>query len=175
MVSVGPYKEFYDMKHMYDLVDLRPTKPVSYSLDKNSLFGIIMNHPDFTIFSKIVQKAQAEGKLSQNQTEYTLFAPSDTELQKKYSKEFLDNIDIGLARQILSFSTMNRQIDKYLLQSSPKSIFPTLNRTSSLNIRTIDGVTKLQNHTTVIHWNHPAENGLIHVIDNLLIPIECAY
>lgn len=175
MVSVGPYKEFYDMKHMYDFVDLRPTKPVSYSFNKNSLTGIIMNHPDFTIFSKIIQKAQFESKLSQKQADYTIFVPSDTELQKKYSEEFLENIDIGTSRQILSFSTMNKKIDRYLLQSSPVSIFPTLDRTNSLNVSTENNVTKLQKCTTVIHWNHPADNGLIHVIDNLLIPIECTY
>jgi uncharacterized surface protein with fasciclin (FAS1) repeats len=172
MVSIGPYTESYDMKHMYDFVDLRQTKPVSCSFNKNTLMGIIRSNPDFTIFSKIVQKAQFGAKLSQKQVDYTLFVPSDVELQKKYSKEFLDNIDICTAMQILSFSTMNRKIDQYLLQSSPVSIFPTLDRSNSLNVSTVSSVTKLPNCTTVIHWNHPADNGIIHVVDNLLIPIE---
>ena len=67
---------------------------------------------------------------------------------------------------------MNRKIDQYLLQSSPVSIFNTLDSSNLLHIRTVDNITKLQNNTTVIHFNHPAENGILHVVDNLLIPVS---
>ena len=171
MTAIGPYTASYDMKHMYDFVDLKSNKPTTCSFGKNTLMGIITTNPDFTIFSKIVQKAQYSSKLSQEQADFTLFIPSDAELKKKYSKAFIDNIDDGTARQILSFSMMNRKIDQYLLQSSPVSIFPTIDRSNSMNINTVSGITKLPNCTTVIHWNHPADNGIIHVVDNILIPI----
>ena len=85
MVSITPYASSYD-KYMYDFVYLRPSKPVSYN--KNTLMEIITKNPDFTIFSKIVQKAQFEQKLSQTDTDYTIFVPSDVELQKNIVKNF---------------------------------------------------------------------------------------
>ena len=170
MVSIGPYTQAYDMRQMYDFVDLRKKKEKKCPFNDNTLMGIIGNHSDFTIFAKIVEKARYSGKLSELQADYTIFVPSDNELRKKYSQQFIDNIDDGLARQILAFSMMKRKLDKNLLQSSPVSILPTMDRSNLMHINTVNGITKLPNCTTVIHWNHQADNGIVHVIDNLLIP-----
>ena len=70
---------------------------------------------------------------------------------------------------------MNRKIDKSLLQSSPVSVFPTIDRSNSMYVNTVSGITQIGRCTTVIHWNHPANNGIIHVIDNLLIPLQHFY
>jgi uncharacterized surface protein with fasciclin (FAS1) repeats len=172
MVSIGPYTQAYDMKHKYDFVEKRMEKSC---ICPYTLMGVIGNNSDFSIFAGIVEKARYSGKLSDQQADFTIFVPSDTELRMKYSKIFLENIDYGLARQILAFSMMNRKIDKYLLQSSPVSIFPTLDRSNSMHINTVSCVTHLPNNTTVIHFNHPAKNGIIHVIDNFLIPVETIY
>ena len=171
MTSAGPYTQAYDMKHMYDFVNLRTKKEKKPHFNKNTLMGIINNNPDFTIFSKIVEKARYTVQLSQPQADYTIFIPSDAELIKKYNKEYLDNIDDGVSRQILSYSMMNRKIDQYLFQSSPVSIFPTIDRSNSMHVNTVSGVTQIGKCATVIHWNHPADNGIIHVIDDFLIPL----
>ena len=65
---------------------------------------------------------------------------------------------------------MKRSLDQNILQSSPVSIFPTVDRSNSMNMNTVNGKTMLENCVSVIHWNHPASNGLIHVIDDLLVP-----
>jgi uncharacterized surface protein with fasciclin (FAS1) repeats len=169
MTSSGPYTQIYDMKHMYNFTDLRKKKTKCLS-NKNTLMGIIDNNPDFSIFSKIVEKARYVGKLQDIQADFTVFVPSDNELLKKYSQQFIDSIDDGFASQILAFSIMNRKIDKSLIQSSPYSIFPTTDRSNSMYVNTSMGVTSITNNTNVIHWNNPADNGIIHVIDNLLIP-----
>lgn len=170
MVSMGPYSETYDMRHMYDFVDLRRKKPVRCAFSDNTLLGVIHNTPDFSIFADLIDKAQLADKLKQPYADYTLFIPSDNELRQKYSEEYFKNIDKGTATQIVNFSTMNREIDKDLIQSSPVCTLPTLNRSNSLSISTVSGITLLQNTITVIHWNHLANNGLIHVINDFLIP-----
>ena len=175
MVSIGPYSQAFDMKQMYDFVDLRKKNPVTCSFDDNTIMGVIGNNPDFTIFAGIVKKARYSGKLMDPQADFTLFVPSDAELRKRYSKSFLDKIDDGMARQILAFSMMNRKIDQDLLQSSPVTILPTLDRSNSMHLDTVCGVTRLSNDTRVIHFNHPADNGIVHVIDNLLIPDKTMY
>ena len=104
MVSINPGVQAYDMRHMYDFVDLRKKIVENCSFKTNTLMGIIGNNPDFTIFSSIVDKARYGGKLSEEQADYTIFVPSDTELRKKYSKKYLDNIEDDTARKILAFS-----------------------------------------------------------------------
>jgi uncharacterized surface protein with fasciclin (FAS1) repeats len=178
MVSIGPYTQAYDMKHMYDFVDLRnknKQNECNLTQNDNTLMGVITNNPDFSIFATIIEKALFTKKLSEKQADYTLFVPSDAALKKIYSEKILNNIDSGLSKQILAFSMMNRKIDKNLLQSSPISIFPTIDRSNSIHIQTICDVTYLPNNTKVIHFNQPADNGIIHVIDNLLIPEKSIY
>jgi uncharacterized surface protein with fasciclin (FAS1) repeats len=171
MVSIGPYTEASDYRQMYDFVDLRDeTHSIGYIGNNNTIMGIIENNPDFTIFSGIVKKAGYIGKLMDPQSDFTVFVASDYELKKRYTKEFIETIDKGMSIKILDYSMMNRKIDQYLLQSSPVTILPTLDRSNSMHIDTICGITKLSNNTKIIHFNHPSDNGIIHVIDNLLIP-----
>ena len=170
MVSMNPGVQAYDMRQMYNFVDLRSKQQPELCAPPNSLMGIIKNNPDFTIFAKIVKQSRYEGKLSELQADFTLFVPSDAHLRRKYSPQFLASIDVGLARQIMSFSMMKRKLDQRLLQSSPVSTFPTLDRSNSMLIHTVSHKTYLPNGTGIVHWNQPADNGIIHVIDNLLLP-----
>jgi uncharacterized surface protein with fasciclin (FAS1) repeats len=170
MVSIGPYTESKDYRHMYDFVDLRKKNQTICPIGSNTLMGIIENNQDFTIFSGIVKKARYICKLMDPEEDFTIFVPSDFELKKRHSKEFLDNIDISMAKNIVNFSMMNRKIDKYLIQSSPVTILPTLDRSNSMHITTTYGITLLSNDIKVIHFNHPSDNGILHVVDNLLIP-----
>jgi uncharacterized surface protein with fasciclin (FAS1) repeats len=168
MVSINPATQTYDFRHMYNFSDIR-SKPAKVVYPTNSLMDVIDSNPDFTIFSKIVKKTKYDIKLSSKQANFTLFVPSDFYLKQKYTQRFLDNIDVGLANQILNFSMMNRILDKNLLQSSPTSLYPAIDR-SLITISTVSDITMLENGITVIHWNQPATNGIIHVIDNILMP-----
>lgn len=172
MVSIGPYSQAYDMRQMYDFVDWNSSKNPKVCIPQNSLMGIVNSNSDFSIFSKIIKKACYEGKLSDKQAEFTLFVPSDMYILNKYDRTSLDNIDESLAKKILSFSLMNRIIDKNLFKSSPISTFPTLDRSNSMMIENVNNITILPNNTRVIHWNHKADNGIIHVVDNILIPSD---
>ena len=168
MVSINPATQTYDFRQMYNFSDIR-SKPAKVIYPTNSLMDVIDSNPDFTIFSKIVKKTKYDIKLSSKQANFTIFVPSDFYLKQKYTQRFLDNIDVGLANQILNFSTMNRILDKNLLQSSPTSLYPAIDR-SLITISTVSDITMLENGIKVIHWNQPATNGIIHVIDNILMP-----
>ena len=117
MTAIGPYTQAYDMKQMYDFSDLRGKK--EYKVNKNSLLGIINNNPDFTIFAEIVKKSRYTGKLDDQQADFTIFVPSDNALKQKYSKKFLDSIDDGTSTQIITYSMMNRKIDKFFNTIQP--------------------------------------------------------
>ena len=181
MVSMIPCSTPYDMRHMYNFSDTRnktPNTPNQSNRDNyhpESLMDLIHTNADFTIFSKMIKKANYDIKLSEKQANFTLFVPSDNSLRKKYPPEFLDNIDKGLAIQILNYSMMVRTLDQELLQASPFGTYPTLARSNHLKITTTYGKTILKDTVNVIHFNHKATNGLIHVIDDFLIPEQTCY
>ena len=169
MVSIYPNSQSYDMAQMYNITDLRSkTKEVSYP--PGSLMDVINCNPDFNIFYKIVKKAKYDGHLVNCQSNFTLFIPSDTYLKKKYNKDYFDTMDPGTAMDIIMFSSMNRVLDSNILTSSPSSIFPTLDRSNSMKIITVNNTTILPNNASVIHFNQPATNGIIHVINDIPFP-----
>jgi hypothetical protein len=185
MVSIGPYNQAYDMQQFYSVPDLRgKDKPLAYA--KDSLMDIINTHPDFTLFSKIVRIARYDITLGGIQANFTIFVPSDSYLKSKYRPEFFDKMDVGLAKEICTYSSMNRVIDKRLLTASPSSYFPTVNRSNALNITTIRGVSMIgvpncsssslgPKGVEIIHFDQPATNGLIHVTSDILIPATSQY
>lgn len=161
MVSITPSDSLYNtgftkMKEKY----VHPT----------SLLGIIQHNTDFSLFYNLVKKVKYEDKLSDLLQEFTLFIPSDTFLRKKYTENYLCNITESMSRQILSFSMIKRKIDRNLLQSTSRSIYQTLDASNSLKIITCNGTTFLNNSTSVICWDYVCDNGIIHVIDNILVP-----
>lgn len=101
---------------------------------------------------------------------FTLFIPSNTFLNKKYSSCFFDSIDKGLAIQIVEKSMMNRRIDKKILQSTIYAKYPTISKSTFLNIKNICNETLIDCDNKILHFNHPAINGIIHVISDLLLP-----
>ena len=167
MVSMMPYTQSLDMSQMYNFSN-KNIESIIYN--ENSLMFNINTNKDLTIFSHIIKKAGYDIKFSDKQANITLFVSSDRCLLKKYSCEFIKNIDKGLAIQMLNCCAMNRELDKNLLQSSPIGTYPTLDRSNNIEISTVCGVTLLNNHIKVIHWNYKAINGLIHVTDDFLFP-----
>ena len=176
MVSIGPYTQSTDMKHMYNFTDLNCniTQDV---YEKNTLMDVISKNSDMSIFTNIIKKAQYTEYLCNKDVNYTLFVPSDVEITQKYSKEFINNIDKGLAIQIVKASLMNRVLDKSIIQSSPSHTLPTFDRSNSIYINTISDKTYIgfdrinENHDIyIINWDQPASNGIIHITNNILIP-----
>lgn len=167
MSYIGPSNQAYDIKQYYDLGDLRSKKGKQFCVEPNSISGAIYENKDLTIFSNILKISGMEGLLSDPQANVTIFVPSDTHLKQKFSLLFFKNMDRGTARKIIIFSMLNRVIDKKLLQSSLTSYYPTKDRSHNLYV-TNYCETVLQGCTRVIHWNYKVDNGMIHIVDNLL-------
>ena len=172
MVSLGPYNESTDFKHMYNFVDINNNIPKKKIYPQNSIMDMIDKIPDFSIFKNIVTIAKLDDKLSDIQANFTIFIPSDEQIKTKYSSAFIKNIDYGLARQILNISIMKGELDKDLLQSSPTCILPTMDRSNSIRINTVNNISLLQKDIKIIHFNHKCNNGIIHVIDKILLPFN---
>lgn len=165
MVSNYPNSQIFDYKQMYDF----PEKPKIITYPTDSLMDIINKKNDFTIFSHLIKKANYDNKLASQQADFTIFIPSDILLRKKYSEYFLNSIDKGLATQIINNSIMNRKIDQKLLQSSPVGKYPTISRSNSVEISTINNETLIEQKVKIVFFNIAASNGIIHIISDFLM------
>ena len=163
MVSIGPYSTAMNYTQMFNIPDLRGPLPEIKSC-KGTILNIIDN--EFPKFRYIIKLAKLENYYNDPLANCTLFVPSNEALNIINN----DILDISRARNIVKGSTLNRKITSAILEDSPSSWFYTKNPFNKLFITNINGKTNINNNINIIHTNIQATNGLIHVIDNLILP-----
>jgi len=167
MTSSGPYSEAMNFTQMFDMNDIRGQLPeIKYR--KNSITDIINTHPDFSKFKYILILAKLEGIYDDIQANFTVFVPSDRSIRHINDNIFL-NMDLLTARNIIKSSTLKRKITTSILEDSLSSWIHTQEPTNRLLVTNKNGRTFLNNTINVIHKNMQATNGIIHVIDDLII------
>lgn len=175
MVSVGPDKQSYNYTHMWSFPDLRgPEEKHVLATRPDSMFNFLYKNPEFSKFTKIIQKALMAGQYDNYDANFTLFAPKDESL-KSVPQEFFDNMDTGLAKQIVDASTLPRKIDKKALISSPVSYIVTRDSTYRMYVTNISGKTRINNLAEVVEYDNMLNGGIIHVVDNLIMPMTNTY
>lgn len=172
MVSCGPDTQSYLYTHMWSFVDRRKgPEAKKMCVDDKSIFGFIYNNPMFSKFRLIIERAEMEGQLNSSQANCTIFVPPDANL-KHIHESFFQKIDSGTAKQILNASTLNRKIDKSLITSSPVAYYTTKDPKFKMYVTNISGKTRINNCATVIGYNGDFSNGMIHLVDNIIMPTE---
>lgn len=168
MVSFTPDTQSYLFTHMSSFVDYRSDK-CELCVDKNSIYGLVYGNPDFSKFKTIIDRAQMVPFLDEVQANCTVFIASDKSLEH-IPQTFFDTMDIGLARQILASSTLPRVIDRDLLTSSPVCYLSTRNPEMRMYVTNVSSRTVLNNCATVIRYDIKRSNGLVHLVDGLILP-----
>jgi len=163
MVSLGPNSQPCNLTHMFDFLERSKT---SKTLDPDSLMGIINNTDDFSFFKYIVENAMMVNILNSPQSIFTLFVP--------HNGAFLDKdlkyMDISLARHIVRTSTLDKRITSELLEDSGASYFTTKDPPNRLFVRNFNGETFINDHAKIVYKDIIASNGIIHIVDKLIIP-----
>jgi uncharacterized surface protein with fasciclin (FAS1) repeats len=171
MVSISPNVQAFNMTHMFDFQDLNvPFGTEKMIIHPNSILGFIRNSNDFKIYNKIIKLARMEGRLNDKQANFTIFIVPDELILKKYNPEVFNRMDENTAQHIINNSLLENIIDKFLLQSSPVSKFITRANKIPMCVMTIRGQTNINQSSNVIHFNQPACNGIIHIIDKIINP-----
>ena len=145
--------------HVIDMVLLPAT-------DDQTVMSIIANSPAHTILEEAVLAAELDGTLS-GDGPFTVFAPSD---------DAFDGLPAGALDLILANT---EQLTDLLLNHvhsgnvlstdlSDGMMVPTLNETE-LTV-SIDGMTVMIDLATVTQADLTASNGVVHVIDKVLLP-----
>ena len=106
------------------------------------------------------------GILASSQSNLTIFVPCNN----AFSKNDLEYMDVSLARHIVKTSTLDKKITSELLEDSAASYFTTKDPPNRLFVKNFDGKIFINNHSMVIHKDIITSNGIIHVVDKLIIP-----
>lgn len=170
MTSSGPCTESMNFRHMFEKHDLRGPLPLKVDTP-GSLSFAISNHPDFTIFRYILRLSKLDSLYNDPQANFTVFIPSDQALKGLFSDSVFTNMDLATARHIVQGSTLNRKISGDVLGDSPASYMLTQDPPNRLFVTNISGRTYINNHINVIHKDMILDNGIIHVIDNMIYPL----
>ena len=170
MTSCGPYSQRYNFTHMFETNIINgKIRPKTYT--EGSIMYLINTHHDFNYFSYIIKLAEMDLILDNIQANFTLFVPSDTEIKIKYKYgDFLINMDQSTAKSIVLSSLLDYRIPSELLQNSPASYYNTKYPPNRLFITNIGGTTYINDKIKIIHKDILCTNGIIHVIDGLIIP-----
>lgn len=169
MVSYGPNTESCNFTHMYSFVDYRNNQEPELCPNPGTLYDYIRKNPNMSKFKRIVEYAMMSGQLNEHEADFTLFIPTDNFL-KHIPKEYFEYMDNGLARQIFNSSTLWRQLNKDMITSSPVAYYNTRNPEMRMYVTNISGQTRINNCATIVKYDIITNNGIIHIVDNLIAP-----
>ncbi|MEQ8842517.1 MAG: fasciclin domain-containing protein [Acidimicrobiales bacterium] len=126
---------------------------------------------DFTILVDAVLAAELDGTLS-GEGPFTVFAPTDEAFAAALedlgltAEELLADPGLG---DILTYHVIAGEVDAATAISLDGQSAETVNG-AEINISVVDGSVVINDTATVVTADVPASNGIVHVIDAVLLP-----
>lgn len=168
MTSVYGFFESYDYKYMYDQPDWRDVKGQDCATP-GSIWDKLITNKKFSKFKYMVELAGLNGILNNCQSNVTVFIPEDKYLLKKYPEEIFANMDHATARNLVLYHMLDRQISKKLLMSTKQALIYTRLHGESIFVKTFQDHIILNKCARVVQADICCNNGLIHIVDDILI------
>lgn len=150
-----------------DPVDL-PTNP----LMSNTIVDIASGDENFSILVRALQKAGLDGTLA-SEGDYTVFAPTNDAFNTLFTGlgvSGIDDLSADALKPILLYHVMGQKATAEMISAGYySSLSPAHSSYLSLFVQTASGV-KINNSANVTSADLMADNGVIHVIDQVLLP-----
>lgn len=175
MSYCGPSQQSLNMTHMFDFVDYRTCKPPEYTANENTVAWYLLNNKEVSLFAHIVKRSGMMNLFSGSLNNSTLFIPTDSYIKNPKVLNFIKNIDVGDARQIVNASTMNNILNSDIMRSVPNAYYTTRNPHMRAYIFNVSGDTYINDTIKIVQSDICLKNGMIHILDNLIIPSDCHF
>jgi len=133
----------------------------------STVVEIAVSNPDFSILVDAVKKAGLVEALSA-EGPFTVFAPTDAAFKSLFSELGVSGIKDLSAEQLTPILTYHVVSGKVMSTDLSNTRVSTLNEGSKLKVDISDGV--MINKSKVAAADIQGKNGVIHVIDKVLIP-----
>ena len=139
----------------------------------NTISGYIHSNPDYQLFGWIIKLAEMELKMGDEQFDQTLFLVNDKNLRAQFGNDdsFFINMDKHQAIHILGAHLLNKKIHKKTLESQRLTKLFTKNQKTELMFLNNYGDITINNMARLIESDIKLQNGVIHIIDRLLLPV----
>lgn len=132
-----------------------------------SIVNIALDNDNFSILVQAVVKAGLVDALS-GSGPFTIFAPTNAAFTALFAQLGISGIDNLTAEQLIPILTYHVVSGNVLSTALSNGNVPTLNAGKSLNVNLSSGV-KI-NDSEVVAANIQGSNGVVHVINKVLIP-----
>jgi uncharacterized surface protein with fasciclin (FAS1) repeats len=133
----------------------------------SNVADLIENNPSLRTLSSVIDEADLDNTLEQGGP-YTVFAPSDqafAALPAETRERLLRDENRPLLRQILTYHVVPSSLTANQLQSGQVQT----QAGSSVNVQ-IDGQQVRVNEAQVIQSDLQAANGVVHIVDRIILP-----
>lgn len=158
MVTTADIEASNGVIHVIDKVILPPT-----------VVDIAIQNDNFSILVEAVVKAGLVDALS-SEGPFTVFAPTNAAFEAAFEALKIDGIQDLTAEALIPILTYHVVADNVLASEVSAGMVPTLNTDSSISVSISDGSVMLDNTATVIATDIQGSNGVIHAIDNVILP-----
>jgi transforming growth factor-beta-induced protein len=164
------------------VTDIQGTNGVIHVIDavllpeaeqSNTIADIAVSNSDFSILVEALTKANLVGAVAGKDASLTVFAPTNdafASLLTELGASSLDDIPVADLTNILLYHVIG---SKALSTDLNTGYFPTLANYSGNNISMyieVDGGVAINKTTTVTAADIEADNGVIHVVDRVILP-----
>ena len=143
------------------------TTKADNNASSSTVVEIAVSNPDFSILVDAVKKAGLVNALSADGP-FTVFAPTNEAFKTLFSQLGVSGIKDLTAEQLTPILTYHVVSGKVMSTDLSNTTVPTLNEKHKLKVDLTDGV-KI-NSSKVVAADISGKNGVIHVIDKVLIP-----
>lgn len=136
---------------------------------KMNIVETAISNNDFSILVEAVVKADLAGALSA-EGPYTVFAPTNEAFENLFKELGVSGIS-ELTKDQLTPILLNHVVSgKVMAADVTTSEVPTLNKESDLNIKVSKKGVKINGNSMVVATDIETTNGVIHVVDAVILP-----
>ncbi len=145
----------------------------SQSMAKMNVVQVAQSNPDFSVLVEAIQAAGLTGMLSDPNAHYTVFAPTNEAFMQALKETNMTKAqlfaDKAMLRKVLGYHVISGDMAMYKKDVKPGNVM-----TASKDTLMVTNQGKLMDEmgrtTNIIKTDIPANNGVIHVIDRVLMP-----
>ncbi len=141
--------------------------PDNTDAGSSTVVDIAVENPDFSILVSAVTKAGLAEALSA-EGPFTVFAPTNDAFEKLFTQLGITGVKDLTSEQLVPILTYHVVPAKVMASDLTNTSVSTLNEENKLTVDLSDGV-KI-NDSNVVSADITGSNGVIHVIDKVLIP-----
>lgn len=136
---------------------------------KSTIVEVAVNDARFSTLVEAVSKAGLVDALN-SEGPFTVFAPTNDAFDALFKQLGIDGVEDLTAEQLKPILLYHVVNGKVMASDVSTGMVPTLNENAKLDVKAKRGKVSINKSSNVIITDIETSNGVIHVIDNVLVP-----